>query len=154
MNANENLMQTFYKAFQNKDFKTMQSCYSESATFSDPVFRNLNSTQVQAMWEMLIKSGKDLDINFKNIQAQENSGSAEWTATYTFSQTGRKVTNHVFSTFTFENSKIKTHHDDFDFAKWSKQALGLSGLLLGHTSFLREKVSDTAMKKLFSFMNK
>lgn len=154
MNSHEGLIQIFYRAFQDKDFKTMQSCYSESATFNDPVFKNLNSSQVKAMWEMLIKSGKDLSVEYKNIQANEHAGSAEWIATYTFSQTGRKVTNHVYSQFTFENNKIKTHHDDFDFTKWSKQALGFSGILLGRSSFLKQKVSDTAMKKLFLFMNK
>ena len=45
----------FYNAFQAHDSKTMAACYHESATFSDPVFRNLNRKEVCAMWEMLIE---------------------------------------------------------------------------------------------------
>jgi hypothetical protein len=131
----------------------MQDCYADNATFSDEAFQNLNSAQVKAMWEMLIKRGKDLQIRFQNVTADEKSGSCEWIANYTFSQTGRKVENHIKANFEFENGKIVKHIDSFDFYKWSSQALGLPGKLLGWTSFLRNKVRQTAMKSLADFMD-
>lgn len=152
MNDNEKLIQHFYESFKSKDFKAMQSCYADNATFSDAVFQNLNSTQVKAMWEMLITRGKDLELRFQNIQADEKTGSAEWIANYTFSQTGNKVENHIKANFEFENGKIVKHIDDFDFYRWSSQALGISGKLLGWTSFLQNKVRQKAMKSLADFM--
>ncbi|MDX1941299.1 MAG: nuclear transport factor 2 family protein [Saprospiraceae bacterium] len=154
MNHNEQLIHNFYQAFQNKDYETMQSCYADDATFSDPVFQNLSSTQVRAMWEMLIKKGKDLQLEYHNVQANETNGSAEWIATYTFSATGKKVINHIKANFIFENGKIIKHSDRFDLYKWIRQAFGLPGLLLGWTSLLKKKVQETAMKSLTNFMNK
>ncbi len=100
------------------------------------------------MWEMLIKRGKDLELTFSNIEANVTTGSANWMATYTFSQTKRRVINHVKASFVFENSKITRHTDRFDFYSWSKQALGLSGLLLGWTGFMQKKVQRAALKKI------
>ncbi|MBK7871764.1 MAG: nuclear transport factor 2 family protein [Saprospiraceae bacterium] len=154
MNTNEQLIHQFYQAFQNKDYKTMQSCYADDARFSDAVFQNLDAAQARAMWEMLIKRGKDLQLEYHNVQANETNGSAEWIATYTFSATGKKVINHIKANFIFKNGKIIKHTDQFDFYKWARQALGFTGLILGWTGFVKKKVRQTAMKNLDNFMNK
>ena len=106
------------------------------------------------MWEMLIKRGKDLELTFSNVEANDTTGSADWTATYTFNQTKRRVVNHVRANFAFENGKIVNHTDRFDFYNWSKQALGLSGLLLGWTGFMQKKVQQTALKSLTEYMKR
>ncbi len=152
MNSNEQLITKFYTCFQNKDFKGMQDCYADDATFTDSVFTNLNSKEVKAMWEMLIKSGKDLRLEFKNVAADEKNGSAEWKAYYTFSKTGNKVINKIKAGFVFENGKIIKHTDDFDFYTWAKQSLGITGLLLGRTSFLKNKIRSAARQNLDQFM--
>lgn len=154
MNNNEQLINNFYTCFQNKDYKGMQNCYADNATFSDEVFVNLDAAQAKAMWQMLITSGKDLKLEFKNINADEKSGSAEWTATYIFSTTGKKVINHINASFLFGNGKIIKHNDKFSFYKWARQALGPVGILLGWTSLLKNKVRKTAMRSLENFMNK
>ncbi len=153
MNDHEKLIHHFYNSFSQKDFQGMQECYADEASFSDEVFLNLNSAQVKAMWKMLILRGKDLQIRFQNVSADESQGSAEWIANYSFSQTGKKVENHITAKFEFENGKIVKHLDKFDFYQWSSQALGLTGVLLGWTSFLKSKVQKTAMKNLTDFMN-
>jgi ketosteroid isomerase-like protein len=154
MHPNEQLLTTFYSRFKEKDFKGMQDCYEDNATFSDPVFTNLNAVQAKAMWEMLIKRGKDLTIEFSNIKADDHSGSGEWTAYYTFSATGNKVVNRIRSTFRFANGKIIEHTDHFNFYKWSRQALGLNGWLLGWSPFLHHKVAETAKNGLSLFMKR
>lgn len=151
MNNHEQLITAFYTAFQNRDYKTMQACYADNATFSDEVFVDLNAKQVKAMWEMLCIRGKDLQIEFGNVSADGSKGKAEWKATYSFSKTKRKVVNHIHAEFVFENGKIKIHTDHFDFYKWSRQALGLPGLLLGWTKGLKEKVRAQARKNLNDF---
>lgn len=154
MNANEALITKFYTAFQNKDVATMQECYSDQATFSDEAFLNLNAKEVRAMWAMLIKGGKDMRVEFKDISADELGGKAHWDAYYTFSATGRKVLNQIDASFIIENGKIVKHTDHFDFYTWSKQSLGLTGLLLGWTSFLKNKVRKQASAKLAAYMAK
>lgn len=132
----------------------MQECYSDNAIFSDAVFENLDAVEVKAMWQMLITRGKDLRLEFKNVEANDKTGSAEWIAAYTFSATGNKVINKIKANFIFEHGKIKEHKDDFDFYTWARQALGFKGLLLGGTSFLHNKVKQQARNNLMKFMHK
>ncbi len=152
MHPNAELIQRFYTAFKNKDYITMQRCYTDNASFTDEAFVNLNAAEVRAMWEMLIKSGKDLTLEYSNIQANDTTGSAMWVATYTFSRTGNKVVNHIQAEFAFSENKIVSHRDHFNFYKWSRQALGLTGWMLGWTSPLQKKVQQTARKSLQAFM--
>lgn len=154
MNTNQQLINIFYTAFQNKDYSTMQNCYADTAIFSDPVFEDLNAAEVKAMWEMLITRGKDLELEFTNVEADHTTGSAEWIATYTFSASGNKVINKIKANFVFENGKILQHKDSFNFYAWARQALGFKGLLLGWTSFMHNKVKQSAKNNLMKFMRK
>lgn len=154
MSANEQLIHTFYTSFQNKDYAGMQNCYSEDAIFNDEVFKNLNAQQAKKMWEMLIKRAYDLELRFNNVQADDQKGSAEWMATYTFSKTGRKVVNYIHASFVFKNGKIQRHRDQFNFRKWAKQAIGPVAGIPVFIYFLKKRVQKTAMKNLEEYMAK
>ncbi|MDQ7948144.1 MAG: nuclear transport factor 2 family protein [Pedobacter sp.] len=154
MQTNQDLLTHFYTSFQKRDFQGMQACYSDDATFSDAVFKNLDAEQVKAMWEMLVTKGKDLRIEFSGIEADEKSGKAHWDAYYTFSATGRKVINRIDATFEFKDGKISRHIDTFDFHSWAKQAFGLMGLIFGGARFFQQKIQLKAMKNLSNFMGK
>lgn len=144
----------FYTAFQQKDYETMASLYHPEATFKDAAFDLKSGKEAGAMWKMLITSGKDLRIEFGDVQADGNTGLAHWEAWYTFSKTGRKVHNVIEARFEFKDGLIYRHADHFDFWRWSRQSLGLTGWLLGWSGFLKNKVSTMAMKGLNTFMNK
>jgi len=153
MNHKTEIINRFYSCFQKKDYKGMIDSYHPDIQFKDEVF-DLKGKQVGAMWHMLCKSGKDLEISFGDIKVKENSGSAFWEATYTFSKTKRKVHNKIRAKFEFENGKIINHIDSFNFWKWSSQSLGTIGLFLGWTSYLRNKVSNSANNALNRFVEK
>lgn len=148
----EELIAKFYTAFQNKDWKTMQSCYHDDILFSDPVFQNLKGNEAKAMWHMLVSAGKDLKLEFSNIKANDQIGSCHWEAYYTFSRTGRKVHNIIDATLEFKDGKIIRHTDVFDLWRWSGMALGLSGTLLGWSPIVRNKVRGIAQANLKKFM--
>lgn len=152
MNSNEQLIHRFYTAFQNRDFKTMQACYAEDATFEDPAFGQLNASEVKAMWEMLLKADSGLRIEYNSVNVSGNIGSARWIARYRFSASGRQVINRVHAEFSFEQGRIKTHRDHFNFYTWARQALGLTGWLLGLTPFLKRKVRTKALGNLQRFI--
>ncbi|MBZ5855968.1 nuclear transport factor 2 family protein [Flavihumibacter profundi] len=154
IHPNEELLIKFYTCFQNKDYKGMQECYAGNAVFNDPVFKNLDASEVCAMWEMLLKRGKDLRLKFSNVKANDLEGSAKWIAKYTFSASGRQVENHIQSKFRFSDGKIIAHNDQFDFYLWSRQALGLPGWLWGWTRFLQNKVQKNAMQGLHNYIEK
>jgi len=130
----------------------MQDCYANDATFIDPVFVDLDSAETKAMWAMLITSGKDMRVEFRNIRETANGASAEWDAWYTFSKTGNKVLNRVNSSFDIRDGKIVAQRDRFNFYSWARQALGFTGLLLGWTPFLKRKIRSTARLNLKLYM--
>lgn len=153
MHPNEELLHQFYTAFQRRDGKAMADLYHADVRFSDPAFPDLTGDEPGAMWQMLCERGKDLELEFRDIQADDDSGRAHWEAHYTFSATGRKVHNRIDATFRFRDGKIIEHRDDFDFWAWTRMALGLPGVLLGWTPLLKNKVQRTARASLDKYMS-
>lgn len=143
----------FYGAFAKRDAEGMAACYHQDLEFEDPVFGALDYKQACAMWAMLVKAGKDLEITHKNAWSENVFGGADWLAVYTFSKTGRKVHNNIDAKFKFKDGLIIGHRDYFDFYKWSRMAFGTTGLLLGWTKYFRKKVSQTALGGLKKFMS-
>ncbi|TNJ26932.1 Ketosteroid isomerase [Giardia muris] len=145
------LITHFYQAFQRLDAEAMVACYTEDVVFSDPTFGELRERDVGDMWRMLTTRAKDFSLTFDSISADGHSGSAHWVATYLFGKTGRVVTNDVQARFVFREGKICEHHDHFDLWRWSRQALGIRGLLLGWSSLVRKAVRTQALKGLRGF---
>ena len=152
MHPNEDLIRGFYEAFSRRDHAAMAAAYAPDARFSDPVFPDLVGDQVPGMWRMLCLRGKDLELAFSDVRADDRTGSASWRATYTFSATGRKVINHVRAEMEIADGRIVRHTDHFDFWAWSRMALGPAGWLLGWTPLLRGKVRSEAGKELRRFL--
>lgn len=151
MHANVILIERFYQAFQRHDPADMAACYHPDIHFSDPAFPNLHGSETMAMWSMLLaRGGKALQISYRHrdVAADDAQGEAVWEAKYPFSKTGRSVHNIIQAQFRFRDGLIVEHRDDFSFPRWSRQALGLPGLLLGHTQYLRRKVQAEAAKGL------
>ena len=145
---NRETLETFYEAFAQRDHATMRECYAPHATFRDPAFDLTSGSQTADMWQMLCERGGDLQVSHELLEADAHSGKARWEARYTFSPTGRKVHNVVTSTFTLQDGKIVRQEDHFDFWRWARQALGVSGTLLGWTPYMAKKVRHEAMKSL------
>ncbi len=74
---------------------------------------------------------------------------AHWEAHYLFSATGRIVHNIIDAEFDFDAAGLITRHRDrFDFWRWSRQALGPPGVLLGWSAWLRHRVRAQAATNL------
>ena len=148
------LIEQFYAAFSRRDGDGMAACYADDVRFADPVFPALEAEHARAMWRMLCGRAKDLTITASDISWDGTTGHAKWVAHYTFAATGRKVENIVQATFAIKDGKIVEHKDVFDFWRWSRQALGAPGLLLGWSSFLQRKVQGQAAKSLDEYEQK
>jgi len=154
MNQNEQVIFNFYTAFQNLDAETMVSHYTDSIIFEDPGFGEIRGEDAKNMWRMLCKNAQDLNITFSITGSKGDKVTAHWDAEYTFSRTGRFVKNSIDATFTLENGKITDHRDHFNLWKWSQQALGTSGLLLGWSPFFRKKLHESTGLMLQKFGSK
>lgn len=153
--TNTELINQFYTSFANRDIEGMLACYHPQIAFEDPAFGKLHGKRAGDMWRMLLSNDKaGLKITFSDVQADENSGSANWKAEYLFSQTGRKVNNVITARFVFKDGLIYRHKDDFNIHRWAKQALGMSGFILGWTSFFKQKLQKKANRNLDFFYSK
>jgi hypothetical protein len=149
----QSLLKRFYAAFATLDAHTMQSCYAPDARFQDPVFALQGRDQIGMMWTMLCETVRNRGqavwrLEASDIEAAADRGSAHWEARYRFGAAGRMVHNVVEARFTFEDGLIATHEDNFDFWRWSRQALGVTGVALGWTDFLHDKVRRESTAKL------
>ncbi len=152
MHPNAELLHRLYTAFASRDHQGMAACYRPDAIFSDPAFPHLEGEKIAAMWRMLCLRGKDLELTFSHVTADDSVGAAKWEAIYTFGATGRKVHNRISASFEFENGKIHKHTDQFDFYRWTRMALGPAGTLLGWSGFLQGKVRSKAARQLDQFL--
>jgi ketosteroid isomerase-like protein len=149
---NEELLDRFYAAFDERDGAAMAECYTADARFSDPVFQGLTGVEPGEMWRMLTSRASDLRVELLERTADDATGTAHWLASYTFTQTGRKVENDVRASFRFASGLIVEHTDSFDFYRWARQALGPAGLFLGWTPLVRRAVQRRARSGLDEFM--
>lgn len=151
MHPNAELLTRFYSAFQRRDAEAMAACYHPEVRFSDPVFPDLRGREAGDMWRMLTGRAKDFSLVFDGIEADATQGRAHWVATYIFTGTGRQVVNDIQARFKFRDGLIAEHRDSFDLYRWSRQALGLKGLLLGWTPLVHNAVRQQAAKGLAAF---
>jgi len=151
MHPHESLIREFYAAFARHDAEAMARCYHDEVFFSDPAFPALRGEEARDMWRMLLSRAPDLEVVLEEASADATGGSARWSATYTFSRTGRRVVNRISALFAFRDGRIVRHYDHFSFWRWSAQALGPTGRLLGWFAPLKWMVRRQAATQLERF---
>lgn len=155
MPANSIVVETFYKAFQSRDYNKMNAQYATDIVFSDPVFMVLHGDDVRDMWEMLCRNAKDFSLTFSEVtELDEEYVTCRWTASYTFSKTGKKVVNNVKAYMKLRDGKITEHSDAFRLSTWIGQAIGWKGVMFGWTGFMKRAVQKNARKSLAIFQSK
>jgi ketosteroid isomerase-like protein len=147
---NAEVIRQLYEAMDRHDGDTMAQLYAPDGRFRDPAFGELTGAEAGDMWRMLTGRSEDLRVELAEHEADGDTGTARWIATYTF-RTGRPVTNDIRAEFRFRDGKITEHRDSFSFWRWSRQALGPVGLALGWTPLLRAAVRKRARGDLADF---
>ncbi|WP_156001781.1 nuclear transport factor 2 family protein [Saprospira grandis] len=152
---NKALIDKFYMAFAAADYETMVSCYHPEVVFEDPAFGRLQGERAKKMWEMLLTQSKDsILIRHSELSADAEKGQAKWVADYKYGDKRRPVHNIVRAQFRFKDGLIIEHRDQFNLWRWSKQALGTTGHLLGWSGFFRKKMRQTTNGMLDKYMAK
>lgn len=143
-----------YAAFAQLDGDAMQACYAANAQFDDEVFSLRGRAQVGGMWHMLCAATQANGRDVWRLQTRDiTPRSAHWEAHYRFSATGRLVHNRIDAEFECgPDGLILRHRDHFDFWRWSRQALGMTGLMLGWTPWLRARVRARAGANLAAYL--
>ncbi|MEZ5173735.1 MAG: nuclear transport factor 2 family protein [Bacteroidia bacterium] len=142
----------FYKAFAAANPEGMLHLYDPNITFSDPVFGILKAEQVFAMWRMLVRPG--VDIRFSEPKVSGDRVIVAWEARYTYTPTGRKVLNKVKAAMTIKDGKNYRASRHGSLWRWSAQAPGATGYLLGWSPVVKRKIHSMANARLRVFMEK
>ncbi|KAA6346349.1 hypothetical protein EZS27_006131 [termite gut metagenome] len=151
----QTLINKFYQSFASGDVESMITCYHDDVVFHDPAFGTLHGERAKSMWRMLLnRADGNIKIQFRNVEANDISGRADWLAEYHYGPHKRKVINNVSAKFEFKDGKIIKHTDHFDLWKWTKQALGTTGYLLGWSTFMKNKIQKMTNDSLAKFISK
>jgi hypothetical protein len=149
---------TLYQAFRALDGATMEQCYAASARFDDPVFSVQGRERIGGLWRMLcegsIQQGRaDWRLDFDSVVVEGRKGYAHWEPRYRFGATGRRVHNVIDASFQFdEDGLILVQRDDFDLYRWSCQALGAKGRLLGWMPWFRTQLRKQAARRFEAWL--
>lgn len=153
--SNQELIRQFYTAFARLDAPAMNACYHPDIVFSDPVFGLLRGGEVRGMWTMLCASARDFSLQFEEPEAVDGEYfTCRWTATYTYSGSGRKVVNRVKAFMRIQDGLITEHSDAFRLSRWAAQALGWKGVWFGWMGWMQRRIQKGARQKLEKWMEK
>ena len=146
-------IETLYAALDRHDGEAAAACYTDDAVFEDPAFGRLTGGAVKDMWRMLAERSADLAVTLGDhgVAADGRTGWAHWSATYTFTDTGRKVQNEIDARYTFRDGLIAEQVDTFPLRRWGAQALGAKGAVLGLTPLLGRGVQKQARSNLDAY---
>ena len=73
-NAHAQLIEGFYKAFDEGNGKAMAACYAPDVRFSDPVFPDLRGDRAGAMWRMLTEGPGEVRVELLEHDADKRPG--------------------------------------------------------------------------------
>ena len=149
----EATIQALYSALDRHDGEAAAACYTDDAVFEDPAFGRLEGGVVKDMWRMLTERSDDLAVTLgkHGVARDGRTGWARWSATYTFTSTGRTVLNEIDAQFEFAGGLIRRQIDAFPLRKWGAQALGPKGAVLGLTPLLGRGVRKQARSNLDAY---
>lgn len=151
---NAELIQRFYEAFQRRDIEAMLACYDDDVVFRDPAFGELRGAHAHDMWRMLVDHAQEFALTFDHVDANAQTGQARWVARYRFSRIGRMIVNRIEAHFSFRDGRIVEHRDSFDLWRWTRQAFGLKGVVLGWTPFVQRAIRAQARTNLDAYRAK
>lgn len=152
--SNIDLLHQFYGSFSRGEAEGMISCYHDNINFKDPAFGELHGEKAKSMWRMLLSQRRKIKIDYEILEVSSKSACVEWKANYKYGPNKRKVHNHVMAYFKFEDGKIIKHRDRFNLWNWSKQALGITGYLLGWSGYLKSKIQARTNHLLEDYIQK
>jgi SnoaL-like domain len=120
MHPNARLIATLYSSLRDDKPDAAAACYAADAHFEDIAFWLDGRELILQMWR-LVCSG-DVGVTFDSVVADDQKGRANWVASYTFTDTGRRVINPTTAQFAFRDGLIVNHVDRCEAMAWATQA--------------------------------
>ena len=146
MHPNAHLIATLYSSLRDDKPDAAAACYAADAHFEDIAFRLDGRERILQMWRLVCS--QEVGVTFDSVVADDRKGGANWVARYTFTDTGRKVTNPTTAHFAFRDGLIINHVDECDAMAWATQAYPFpNNLAAGLIGPLRRYVARRKLKQ-------
>jgi hypothetical protein len=140
------LVERFFNAFGNGDWRTMARCYHDKASFTDPIFPDLRGEQIVYYWHQWFKENEGIKLNYSQLFADERKAQVQWNVRYTYQ--GRAVKHDATSTLAIWDDQIVRHVDEFALGGYLRQREGLLTGLLSGIPLVHQRVQRSARSRL------
>lgn len=133
---NTRLIEHLYASLRDRQPDDTKNLYAQKSYFRDIAFDLRGRDSIVEMWRFVCD--RDINVTFREIRADNATGSGHWVICYAMSGSGRLVRNSIRSRFTFRDGMIIEHVDDCDPVAWADQAYAFPmSLVLGRLEFVR-----------------
>lgn len=147
-------LERFFDAMQRCDTEALRTSYHPALRFDDPLI-STTSVGDRLDWCGMLWSPRDADgqriwqLELEEVRTRGALATARWNLRYRYTPTKRLIDQALHSHFSFDaDGRITTQRDSFDFWRWSRQAHGLLGLLLGWTPLMWDQAREQARASL------
>lgn len=151
-------VQDFFDALARLDAYALAQCYAPSARFEDAAWSLQGTEAIAAMWEMICDDTRRLGADVWRLECLRIRGTrhrckVDWRLSHRDPATGRLIHQRMESRFLLtRDGRIDFHENRFSLWRWSRQARGLSGWLLGWTPIMRQRVRHDAAQRLDRYL--
>ena len=148
MHDHSNLIDSFFKAFSERDFNTMKSLTKSSIVYYDPLYGYLNDEDVILMWESRYGQ-KDFTLNYHDLK---DEGDGYFTLKIDVTYFRKKMIRQPMKAyFKIENGFIAEYSHGFSVHQLCKQEYGLIGNLLGWNRLIQQRIKNDARRELLAY---
>jgi hypothetical protein len=145
--VNWTIIDRLFKAFQSKDADAILAAYSAKCQFNHPLIGCMSKDEFSKAVQIFIRETPDYELAFQINHVSAKRVEVEWTMTHIFHLTGRIIKQNGKTTCFLSANSVVRQIDQFDRRIWSRQAMGVTGLVLsfvpGWKSFIERELRNT-----------
>lgn len=128
--ASWNRADQLFRAIRFRDVTRAVAAYASEAQIMHPIVGKLTKDQLSGALTVFINRTKTYELHHEIRLAGPASAHVAWSIDHVLFVTGRRVRISGVSELVFEGDRIVLHRDYLSVRDWSRQALGLKGLVL------------------------
>ena len=138
--TNKNIVEKFYTAFSNKDYKSIFYSLSENIIYHDPIYGLLEGDVVRWLWQMRCERLHNASFKFWDIEALDHEYmTCQWQIQYFNNASGADVVMKGKAYMRVIDGKITEQSEGYRLSDWLAISHGWMGKLFGWTGYMQRK---------------
>lgn len=147
-------IENFMNCFKKHDVSGMCRNYGSDIIYFDPLADLLKENEVRARWILFFEDASDCEITCEEI-VEEGDGyyTCKWTASFTHSESNRKVNLHSKGNFKVENNRITEHSEAFSLHQYCTQVYGTVAYVIGWNSLYQRARKNEFRRRILQHLD-